>query len=88
MPRAYRRHTAGPPALLELLDERADAGDALSATEVASRLGTSRGFVYAALRYGELQGFKRIVSGQFRVRIPVAELERYLAQHESQSAAS
>jgi excisionase family DNA binding protein len=87
MTRPYRRHP-GAPALLELLAQRADLGDALSATEVAKRLGTSRGFVYAALRYGELQGFKSIVSGQFRVRIPVAELERYLAQHQSQQAAS
>ena len=86
MTRPYRRHAA--PALLELLTERADAGDALSAAEVASRLGTSRGVVYVALRYGELQGFKTIVSGQFRIRIPVAELERYLAQQQSQQAAS
>jgi excisionase family DNA binding protein len=85
MTRRYRRHTAAP-ALLELLDERPDAGNALTVVETARHLGCSRGLVYVLLRSGELAGFRELHRGQWRIRVALTDLTRYLAQ--SRQAAS
>lgn len=88
MARPYRRHRGGPTALLVLLDARSDGAGAVTVAEAARRIGTYRGFVYTAIRYGELRAFKVLDAGQWRIRIPAGELDRYVAEHQSQQAAS